>query len=247
MSEEAILHVDHVTVTGGESHVKDLTDVSLSLGAGELLVLEPERHVETVSFYDAASGLIAPEKGVVRFCGADWQRMGLFQQNAARGRIGRIFEVGGWVSNLDMFENVALSQRHHTGRSDRELRKSALELMDRIGLRDCLAERPHGLSRGELRRAQWVRACLGDAVLLLFNAPLLDIRPDDQAALVELVGEARTRGAAVVWKSRDAASWRGKQGFEDAVHARFECGRLRVSNADEEGTGCEVSGMESRK
>ena len=160
--------------------------------------------------------------------------MGLFGQGAARGRIGRIFEAEGWVSNLDMYENIALSQRHHTSRSDRKLREAARELMVQIGLHDCLADRPHFLSRGDLRRAQWVRAFLGNAVLLLLDAPLQDVRPDDQAALVNLVGEARARGAAVIWKSRDAASWKGKQGFEDAMHGRFSGGRLVMSNADEE-------------
>jgi phospholipid/cholesterol/gamma-HCH transport system ATP-binding protein len=232
MSEAFILQLDGVSVTGASAHVVDLVDLSVSVGPGDLLVIEPERHVETVSLDDVASGLIAPDAGVVRFRGDDWQEMGLFAQSAARGRIGRIFESGGWVSNLDMYENIALSARHHAGSSDHALRRAARTLMERVGLHDCLAERPHHLSRSDLRRAQWVRAFLGDALLLLLNEPLLDIRPDTHPALLELVGAARARGAAVVWTSRDSAAWEGTQGFEDAVHGRFEGGRLRVSNRE---------------
>ncbi len=237
MSEELILQVEDVTVSGTPTHVGDLAGISLSLAAGALLVLEPEHHVETVSFYDVVSGLIVPDQGVVRFCGEEWRRMGLFGQSAARGRIGRIFEVEGWVSNLDMYENIALSQRHHTTRSDRDLRNEMQKMMERIGLRDCVADRPHVLSRGELRRAQWVRAFMGDALLLLLNAPLLDIRPEDQPVLIELVCEARARGAAVIWKSRDAASWTGKQGFEDAIHGQLSGGRLLMADGNGESTG----------
>ncbi|MBL7077821.1 MAG: ATP-binding cassette domain-containing protein [Kiritimatiellae bacterium] len=230
MSEQPVLEMKQVTVAGASANVTALTDVSVVLMPGGLLVLEPERHVDTVSFYDVASGLISPDDGVVCFCGEDWQRMGLFSQSAARGRVGRIFEVEGWVSNLSMFENIALSQRHHTMRSDRKLRKAIGALLERIGLRDCLADRPHVLSRGELRRAQWVRAFLGEAALLLLNAPLLDVRPEDQPVLIDLVREARARGAAVVWKSCDAAPWSGREGFEDAVHGTLSVGRLQMSN-----------------
>jgi phospholipid/cholesterol/gamma-HCH transport system ATP-binding protein len=218
--------MDHVTVAGEDPHVTALTDVSLALGAGDLLVVVPERLVETVSLYDVASGLIAPDSGRVLFGGRDWHSLGLFGQSAARGRIGRIFEVEGWVSNLSMFENIALSPRHHTLRSDRELRRDILGMFARIGLRDCLEERPHVQARSDLRRAQWVRAFLGTPELLLLNAPLQDIRPEDHAALFGLLGAARARGAAAIWKGRDAASWMGQPGFEGAVLCELKAGRL---------------------
>ncbi len=247
MSEPFILQLEEVTAKGALTRVSDLTEMSLSIGAGDMLILEPERHVETVSFYDVASGLIAPDAGVVRFCGIDWQRMGFFQQSAARGRIGRIFEVEGWVSNLDIYENITLSQRHHTTISERELHVAVQELRERIGLRDCMAERPHLLSRSDLRRAQWVRAFLGDPVLLLLNAPLLDIRPDDQSVLFELIGEARSRGAAVVWKSRDALAQQGGQGLDGATRGRLSGGKLLLSDVREDGVDRRGAGMENER
>jgi len=232
MPDKPILQVDAVTVEGATAHITALTELSFELNAGELLVVVPERHVDTVSLYDVAAGLIAPDRGTVCFDGGDWQRMGLFDQSAVRGRIGRIFEVEGWVSNLNIFENIALSQRHHTTRPDGELREAIGRLCERIGLRDCLAERPHALARGERRRAQWVRALLGQPDLLLLNAPLLDVRVDDQAVLFELLAEARGRGTAVMWKSRDRASWKGQPGFEDAVIHLLVNGRLERDARD---------------
>jgi phospholipid/cholesterol/gamma-HCH transport system ATP-binding protein len=222
-----------VTAAGAMAPVIGLSELSFELGAGELMIVEPERHVETVSLFDVAAGLMGPETGVVQFCGQDWQRMGLFAQSAARGRIGRIFAVEGWVSNLSVFENIALSQRHHTTRSDRELQREAAALLERIGMSDCLAERPHVLSHGELRRAQWVRAFMGEPALLLLNAPLLDVRPDDQAPLLELLCEARARGVAAMWKSRDAASWSGEEAGSDVTRVRFSGGKLLKQDSDD--------------
>jgi phospholipid/cholesterol/gamma-HCH transport system ATP-binding protein len=224
--------MDAVTVAGATAHITALTELSYELNAGELWVVVPERHVDTVSLYDVASGLIAPDRGTVSFDGEDWQRMGLFDQSAVRGRISRIFEIEGWVSNLNIFENIALSQRHHTTRSDDELREAIGRLCERIGLRDCLDERPHALARGERRRAQWVRALLGQPDLLLLNAPLLEVRVDDQAVLFELLAEARERGTAVMWKSRDQASWKGQPGFEDAEIRLLVNGRLERDARD---------------
>lgn len=233
MSDTPILELDAVTVSDRASHVSDLTDLTLTLNGGELLVVEPERHVETVSLYDVLAGLIAPEQGTVSFMGTDWQAMGLFSQSEARGRMGRIFEVEGWVSNLNIFENIALSQRHHTTRSDSELREEIVLLCERIGLRDCLADRPHGLSRSDRRRAQWVRAFLGTPDLLLLNAPLRDVPPDDHAVLGGVLAAARARGAAVVWKSPDAAALKEESLFDEARWSRLTGGRLVETNTRE--------------
>lgn len=232
MSDEVILELDAVTVPGVTARVLGLSTISLTVAPGDLVVLEPERHVETVSLYDVASGLIDPEQGVVRFRGQEWRRMGLYGGSARRERIGRIFAVEGWVSNLNMFENIALAQRHHTHRSDRELRKAAAALLERIGMRACLDMRPHTLSRGEQRRAQWVRAFLGMPDLLLLNAPLLNIRPDGHAALIEMMAEARAGGAGVVWKSHDAAAFMEQAGVEGVRCGTLRDGTLHMKSVD---------------
>ncbi len=235
MSDVIIIEMDAVTVSGSTAHIRDLVDVSLVLQGGELLVVTPERHAETVSLNDVLSGLIAPDRGEVRFMGKNWRRMGLFAESAARGRIGRVFEVEGWVSNLDMYENISLSQRHHTTRPDRALRKAIGESFDRVGLRDFLGERPHMLSRSERRRAQWVRAFLGKPDLLLLNAPMLDVQPAEQPPLFEWIEEARRGGAGVVWQSRQELSWKGQPGFADARCCEMKDGRL--SDIEPNGTG----------
>ena len=233
MSEHTILDIEAVTVPGPASNVLGLTNISLQVAGGDLVLLEPEHHVETVSLYDVASGLIDPVEGAVRFDGVDWRRMGLYRSCAQRVRIGRIFAVEGWVSNLSMYENIALAQRHHTYRRDPDLRRAALALLERIGLHDCLDQRPHMLSRGQRRRAQWVRAFMGTPDLLLLNAPLLDVRPEDHAPLVALMTEARTRGAAVVWKSREAAALLQRPGFEAARYGVLSGGALEIKRAND--------------
>jgi phospholipid/cholesterol/gamma-HCH transport system ATP-binding protein len=191
--------------------------------------------VETVSLYDVASGLIEPDGGEVRFLGNEWRRMGLFTQSAMRGRIGRMFEVEGWVSNLDMFENIALAERHHTSRPDRDLRAEVRELLDRVGMRDCLADRPHMLSPSQRRRAQWVRAFLGTPDLLLLNAPLVDVQLADHPPIFDLIEAARARGAGVIWRSRDPRGWKGRSGFEQVCCREMKGGRLQGASSGETG------------
>ncbi|NQU40447.1 MAG: ATP-binding cassette domain-containing protein [Lentisphaerae bacterium] len=226
MSDNPILKLDAVTVADPERSVMDLTDISLQLNRGDLLVVVPERHVETVSLYDVVSGLLTPDQGGVLFMGVDWQSMGLFGQSEARGRLHRVFEIEGWVSNLNVFENIALSERHHSARPDDELRQEMRMLLERVGLRDCLADRPHTLSRSERRRAQWVRAFMGAPDLLLLNAPLLDAAPVHHAALFALLAESLARGAAAIWKSQDATNLRDEAGFKAARWSELAGGRM---------------------
>ena len=107
----------------------------------------------------------------MKFEDTDWEEMAADAAAAARGRIGRVFEVRGWISNLDVDENITLAQRHHTSRPLGEIEAEALALAQQFGLADLPRLRPAMLRAGELRRAAWIRALLGAPTLILLEHP----------------------------------------------------------------------------
>jgi phospholipid/cholesterol/gamma-HCH transport system ATP-binding protein len=148
---------------------------------------------------DLAAGLVAPDSGQVRFEGEDWQTLHPDEAAAARGRMGRIFEKRGWISNLDVDENITLAQRHHTTRPVAEIEAEALALARQFGFEDLPRVRPALLRTGELRRAAWTRALLGAPALLLLEHPLRDLPSAAGAPFVAAVQAACARGAAALW------------------------------------------------
>jgi phospholipid/cholesterol/gamma-HCH transport system ATP-binding protein len=130
----AILNFNEVTIESSPQYETGLWSSSFQLNPGELLLLRIERENERLPLADATEGLVPPTQGSVMFLGQDWQRMSADLASAQRGRIGRLFEDEGWISDLEVDQNIMLSQRHHTARSEEDIMDEALKWARVFGL-----------------------------------------------------------------------------------------------------------------
>ena len=202
MSEsETILSFENVALAATSRLLADLRDVTFGVAAGQLIVLRTDPQAGRVPLFDLAEGLVEPEAGRVTMDGREWPQMSRWQRVRARAAIGRVFAEGGWISNLTVLENVTLAARHHSRRPEDEIVAEAHALARDLGLNEVPGLRPHLMRTGELRKAQWVRALLGEPRLLLLEEPGHDMPRADVERLAELVGRACSRGAGVVWMS----------------------------------------------
>lgn len=199
MPPTSILKFENVSLVAQPPYAQELTEFSLELGAGESGLVVVPAHTEELPLADLAEGLLAPDTGSVRFQDEDWQELHPDEAAAARGKIGRVFEKRGWISNLDVDENITLAQRHHTTRRLAEIEAEALALARQFGFDDLPRLRPALLRAGELRRAAWIRALVGHPTLILLEHPLRDLPANAAAPLIAAVMAAQERGAAVLW------------------------------------------------
>ena len=230
MDTVSILRFEDVSLAAQPPYALDLAEVSLELNAGELGLVLTGPATEGLPLADLASGLVAPDTGLVRFQDEDWQDRHPDTATAARGNIGRIFEKRGWISNLDVDENITLAQRHHTTRPAAELEAEALALAKQFGFDDLPRVRPALLRTGELRRAAWIRALLGTPLLVLLEHPLRDLPAHAAALLVAAVQSAAARGAAVLWI---AESFQGLETFRPVFSKVWTLEGARLNAAKE--------------
>src|SRR5215218_1554769 len=108
-----ILRFGNVTVQSSPDYETGLSDISFALNPGDLLLVRIERENERLPLADATEGLAPPAQGTVSFLGANWQSLSADHAAAHRGKIGRLFDDEGWVSDIDVDENIMLAQRHH--------------------------------------------------------------------------------------------------------------------------------------
>lgn len=165
--------------------------------------------------------MLEPAAGAVHFEGADWRTLGPDAAAAARARIGRVFEHGGWVSNLDLDESIVLAACYHGNRPAAAVLAEAEALARELGQPELFRARPSLVSRPELRRSQWVRALLGAPDLLLLERPTRDVPAAWRPPLAAAVTRALARGAAAVWISSDpgeAAELRLKPTLQLRLH-----------------------------
>lgn len=202
-----ILKFNEVTTEASAIFEAGLWSISFQLNPGDLFLLLLEREHEHLPLADAAEGLVAPEQGTVTFLGDDWQKMSADSAAAQRGKIGRVFEDEGWVSDLDVDENIMLAQKHHTQRSQDEILDEALKFARMFGLPGLPRGRPASVRRLDLRKAACIGAFLGQPVLIILERPAHGVYADLMAPLVNAVQSARKRGGAVLWTTSDLPIW----------------------------------------
>ncbi|MBV8167309.1 MAG: ABC transporter ATP-binding protein [Alphaproteobacteria bacterium] len=181
--------------------------LSLQLMAGELALIEVPDPARSDWFADLCSGLVPLSDGAVRFAGRDWAQMPHDYAAALRGRIGRVFEHGGWIDFVDLSTNIMLSQLHHTRTEAPALRASATALARFFGLPGLPLGRPSSLSAADRARAACVRAFLGEPALLLLQSPLQGQFADLKTPLLDALASARARGTAVIWLTHYGLVW----------------------------------------
>ena len=203
----SILKLSDVTIESCTQYECGLSHVSLELKAGELWLVRIEREDERVPLADAAEGLVPPTQGSIAFLGEDWRSMSADHAAARRGTIGRLFEDEGWISDLDVDQNITLSQRHHTRRSEEEILDEAVKFARLFGLPGLPRGRPASVRRPDLRKAACIRAFLGQPKLIILERPERGVYADLIAPLVNAVQSARRRGAAILWTASDLRLW----------------------------------------
>lgn len=202
-----ILKFSEVTIESSTHYETGLWNSSWELKQGELLLVRIERENERLPLADATEGLVPPTQGSVMFRGEDWQRLSPDRAAAQRGKIGRLFEDEGWISDLEVDQNIMLAQRHHTRRGEQDIMEEALKLARVFGLPGLPRGRPGSVRRWDLRKAACIRAFLGQPVFLILEQPERGIYADLMAPLINAVQSARKRGTAVLWMVTDPKIW----------------------------------------
>ena len=180
-----------------------LRGMNLRLAAGDWVLVRVDADRPRLPLAAAASGLLPPARGRVRYLGRVWNQWEHAKEAALRGGIGRVFEDWGWVSNLSVLENVTLAMRHHTRVAEADLVSRADALAQRFGLPEVPRGRPAVIEEEMLRRAEWVRAWLCQPRLLILERPTRRVADPHVATLLEAVLELLQTGTAVLWISSD--------------------------------------------
>ncbi len=113
-----------------------------------------------------------PTKGKVLFDGKDITKMNDTEISKFRRKhIGFVFQAYNLISDLTAWENVSLPMYYDGIRNKEERRKRALELLERVGLKQRANHYPSELSGGEEQRVAIARALINHPKLILADEP----------------------------------------------------------------------------
>jgi putative ABC transport system ATP-binding protein len=155
----------------GETAVRAVDGVNLSVPAGELvLILGPSGSGKT-TLLSLIGGLLRPTSGVVQVAGNDLgQLSSAALANFRLRQIGFVFQFFQLFSSLTASENVEMPLRL-AGCAAREAQQHAKFLLERFGLSQRLLYRPQNLSGGEKQRVALARALALHPPVIIADEP----------------------------------------------------------------------------
>ncbi len=168
----------------GEGLVRAVDEVDLGVARGESLAIMGPSGCGKSTLLHLLGGLDRPTAGELwlgdRRCDRLSER-GLAQLR--RHEVGFVFQAFHLVDELTARENVELPALL-AGRSPREARRRAEDLLDQVGLADRAGHLPSALSGGQRQRVAIARALANDPQLVLADEPTGNL---DSVATLEVL------------------------------------------------------------
>jgi ABC-type multidrug transport system ATPase subunit len=169
-----------------------LDPTTLSIGAGELVLLVGPNGAGKSTFLGLCGGLLEPTTGEALVSGAEVGSL------AARAATSIIPDDPVLYDDLSVWEHAEYIARLHHADGWQPL---AEELLDRLGLADRRHDLPSRFSRGLRQKTSLLLGLLRPAELLLVDEPFVGLDAPGQATLVELLDEVVAAGVTAVVSS----------------------------------------------
>jgi putative ABC transport system permease protein len=173
----------------GEVETKALNEVSLKFRSGEFVaVLGPSGCGKTtllniIGGLDryTSGDLIINGRSTKKFKDNDWDS---YRNNS----IGFVFQSYNLISHISILENVEMGMTL-SGKSLKERRKKAIEVLTRVGLADQVHKKSAQLSGGQKQRAAIARALANDPDVILADEPTGALDTKTSEEVMKLIQE----------------------------------------------------------
>jgi len=187
----------------GDRRLTVLSDVSLSVEAGEFLVIEGASGSGKTTLLSMLSGLDRPTSGRVFFEGRDVTDLDEDALAPVRtNSIGFVFQNFHLIPSLTVLENVMFPAELAGVPSARE---TALAVLERVGMSERVDSFPHQLSGGEKQRTALCRALVNGPRVIFADEPTGNLDSANGTAVFELLLELRREhGATLVLVTHNA-------------------------------------------
>ena len=203
---EYIISVEHLckSVTDSTGTLEILKNVDFALKARETAAIVGASGSGKSTLLSLIAGLDTPSSGTVRIADQDLFALDEDARAALRAhQVGFVFQSFQLLGNLTALENVMLPLELD-GRKD--ARKTAAEMLERVGLSTRLSAYPKVLSGGEQQRVALARAFVVKPAVLLADEPTGSLDFATGETIMSLMFDLnREQGTTLVLVTHDSA------------------------------------------
>ncbi len=176
---KALIEVKHLGKSFGSIQV--LKDINVDIHEGDVVFVVGPSGSGKSTFLRCLNRLEEPTEGNIFFEGVDIVDKKT-DIDRHRQKMGMVFQQFNLFPHMTILKNLTIAPMKLQGKSRQEAEATALELLDRVGLKDRADAYPSQLSGGQKQRIAIVRALCMKPEVMLFDEPTSALDP-------EMVGE----------------------------------------------------------
>ena len=201
-----------IQITNLEKHynngkIKALDGVSVDIDQGDVMVVIGPSGSGKSTFLRSLNLMEEPTGGSIVFDNVDitkkkykdangkWVKINM---DVHRQKMGMVFQHFNLFPHMTIMENMILAPVKVKNVPEEEAKKKALELLDRVGLKDRADAYPIQLSGGQKQRIAIVRALMMEPQVMLFDEPTSALDPEMVGEVLDVMKQLAKAGMTMV-------------------------------------------------
>lgn len=197
MSADHLISVKKLNKHYNGGAIKALNGVSLDIDKGEVVVIIGPSGSGKSTLLRSLNLLEIPTSGNIFFEGTDITSKGN-DINKFRQKMGMVFQHFNLFPHLSIIDNMTLAPRKLLGMSREDAEKEALNLLEKVALKDRANAFPSQLSGGQKQRIAIVRALAMKPDVLLFDEPTSALDPEMVGEVLDVMKDLAKAGMTMV-------------------------------------------------
>jgi putative ABC transport system ATP-binding protein len=184
--------------TLGKTVINALEEVDLAVKEGEFIAVMGPSGSGKSTFLQVASMLAEPTAGKIFLKDQDVTTYNEIERARLRNQeIGFVFQQFNLLAKTSAVDNVALPLVY-AGVTEKERRRRAIAMLERVGLGERLSNTPAQLSGGQQQRVAIARALINEPSIIFADEPTGNLDSKSGIEIEKLLIELHTEGKTII-------------------------------------------------
>ena len=197
MKDNCLIYTENLCKYYKGDKIKALDGITTGIKKGEVVVIIGPSGSGKSTFLRSLNLLERPTSGTITFEDIDITNPKT-NINVHRQKMGMVFQHFNLFPHMTILKNLTIAPIKLLKRSKEEAEKTAMELLERVGLADRASAYPSQLSGGQKQRIAIVRALCMKPEVMLFDEPTSALDPEMVGEVLDVMKSLAKQGMTMV-------------------------------------------------
>mgnify|MGYP001586906210 CR=1 FL=1 len=201
--ETTAIQINNMSFFSNEADRYIFSDVNTSIKKGETIIISGSSGCGKTLLLKIICGLVKPTSGDIVIDGRNLSKLSDKEILKINEQMGFVFQDGALISNLNVYDNIALKLRYHTDMTESEINDRIKPYLIQTGLLSYIDNFPAELSISQKKMAGMIRALIGNPRYLYLDEITNNINGQHFDFIIETIKNLTNEKATIVFATND--------------------------------------------